>query len=509
MQINVLEYLENGALAQCADRSAVLQDGSSCTFAALDVLARKCGSAICRKSPKANRPIAVFLPKCIETIAANLGILHSGNCYTNLDVKSPAPRVKSILNNLQPTIVITSREFLPAVSALGIAAERILLVEEFTGDGRVVDDAEIARRRKLAIDTDPVCIINTSGSTGIPKSVVMSHRNIIDFMDWVMERFEFRETDVIGSLSPFYFDIYTLELFVCLAKAAQITIIPDSLATFPVKLVQHLAERGVTFLFWVPSIMVNIANMGLLATADLTQLKTVFFAGEVFPTKQFNYWRRHLPQALFVNLYGPIEITVDCTYFVVGRPFADHEPLPIGSPVGNTDILILNERNEAVADGETGELCVRGTSLAMGYWNDPEKTQAAFAQNPLNANYPERIYRTGDLAYRDARGEIMFVGRKDYQIKHLGYRIELGEIETAVGSIEAINAACVLYNAAKKEITLFFTSSEPINPAIIRQALSQVLPKYMLPTAFHQLEALPRNPNGKIDRHKLMSSFGG
>jgi non-ribosomal peptide synthetase component F len=233
----------------------------------------------------------------------------------------------------------------------------------------------------------------------------------------------------------------------------------------------------------------------------------VLFAGEVFPTRHFNYWRRRLPQATFVNLYGPIEITVDCTYYVVDREFQDDEPLPIGRPRRNVDVLILNERNEATGVNEQGELCVRGSSIAPGYWNDAAKTEQVFTRNPLNPSYPEQIYRTGDTAYRNERGEIMFVGRKDFQVKHLGYRIELGEIEHAALAVKGLGNACVLYDKAKKEITLFYEAVGEASPASIRQELSRSLPKYMLPTVFHRMDMLPRNPNGKIDRQVLADTF--
>jgi acyl-coenzyme A synthetase/AMP-(fatty) acid ligase len=220
--------------------------------------------------------------------------------------------------------------------------------------------------------------------------------------------------------------------------------------------------------------------------------------------KHLNHWRRALPGARFVNLYGPIEISVDCTYFVLDREFGDDEALPIGFPCRNTDVMILNEENQLCATEERGELCVRGSSLAMGYWNDPEKTAKAFVQNPLNPRFPELIYRTGDLVYRNQRGELMFVGRKDFQIKHMGYRIELPEIEYQVLAIEGVANACVLYHKAKKEITLFYeTKGDGLSPTAIRQKLAEIFPKYMLPTAFHQMPELPRNPNGKIDRNGL------
>jgi acyl-coenzyme A synthetase/AMP-(fatty) acid ligase len=247
--------------------------------------------------------------------------------------------------------------------------------------------------------------------------------------------------------------------------------------------------------------MVKIANMGLLDKIKLLSLKTVWFAGEVFPTKQFNYWKNNLKNCLFANLYGPIEITLDCTYFIVDRDIPDDEPLPIGIACRNTDLLILNDEDKLVEKGEEGELCVRGTSLAMGYYNNPEKTSLAFVQNPLNHAYPESIYRTGDVVSVNSRDEIIFKGRKDSLIKHLGYRIELGEIEhVIVNTLKIAKNGCIVYNVNKKEITLFYEANNDIPVVEFRKELAKALPKYMIPTVYTFMEELPRNTNGKIDR---------
>jgi amino acid adenylation domain-containing protein len=503
MQINVVEYLERGALMRCPDKTAIVDGANRYSFADVERYAKRCASRLIRRTHGSSVPIAVFLPRGAATIFADLGIVYSGNIYSNLDVKSPPQRIKNILGNLEPALVVTSQALAASVTALGVELDRMWIIDEIFGDSIDSDPAAIASRLERVIDTDPLCIINTSGSTGVPKGVVMHHRSVIDFMDWVMDRLGLDGSEVIGSLSPFYFDIYTLELFLCLARGSTIVVIPDELPVFPAKLVAYLAQMEISFIFWVPTIMVNIANLGLLEGVDLAKLRKVFFAGEVFPTKHLNIWRRKLPEAMFVNLYGPIEITVDCTYFVVDRELRDDEPLPIGFPCRNTSILILDDDDRPAKVNEPGELCVRGSSLALGYWNDPDKTAKAFVQNPLNKHYPELIYRTGDLVSLNDRGEILFLGRKDFQIKHLGYRIELGEIEHLVTSIGLVDNACVLYQRERKEITLFFEAKQQVPPAAIRQGLAAVLPKYMLPTVFHQMEALPRNPNGKIDRQGL------
>jgi amino acid adenylation domain-containing protein len=508
MQINVLEYFEQGSLANCCQKVAVIDHDRSYTFADVERFAKNCATLILQRTSTFNQPIAVFLPKSAQTVFADLGILYSGNCYANLDLKSPPERLKAILQNLGTSIIITSVTLLAPLRSFGVPDNQLLIVEDAMSSAATYDSAVLQARVEQVIDTDPLCIIHTSGSTGIPKGVALNHRSTIDFMDWVFQRLKLNGSEVIGSLSPFYFDIYTLELYLCLAKGATLVIIPEHCAAFPTKLLDFMTAQAISFIFWVPTIMVNIANQDLLAKWTLVNLNKIFFAGEVFPTKHLNYWRRHLPRTMFVNLYGPIEISVDCTYFIVDREMADDEKLPIGFPCRNSDILILNDQNQPAQVDQPGELCVRGSSLALGYWNNPERTEQAFVQNPLNTHYPERIYRTGDLVYRNGRGEIIFIGRRDFQIKHMGYRIELGEIEHAVLQVEGIFNCCVVYHQSRKEIALFFESGQNLSPTDIRVRLGAFLPKYMLPTVFHRMDKLPKNPNGKIDRQLLAERMG-
>jgi amino acid adenylation domain-containing protein len=503
MQINVLEYFEHGALAQHRDKTAVIDQERRFTFSDIERCAKNCAAMILQRTAALGRPVAVFLPKSAETVIADLGILYSGNCYANLDLKTPSERLRAVIKKLGPSLIISSAAHAETLRDLGVPDDQVLCVEGAMTPRSFHDAAALTSRLADVIDTDPLCIIHTSGSTGIPKGVALNHRSTIDFMDWVFQELKLDGSEVIGSLSPFYFDIYTLELYLCLAKGATLVIIPEQCAAFPVTLLEFMNAHAISFIFWVPTIMVNIANQDLFSMRKLESLRKVFFAGEVFPTKSLNYWRRHLPGVQFVNLYGPIEICVDCTYFIVDRDMADDEKLPIGFPCRNTDILILDDQNRLVRGTETGELCVRGGSIALGYWNDPERTADAFVQNPLNPHYPERIYRTGDLVYRNDRGELMIVGRRDFQIKHLGYRIELGDIEYAVLQLDAVRNACVVYNRDRKEIVLFFESVHELSSADIRARLAPFLPKYMLPSVFHRLEQMPRNPNGKIDRQLL------
>jgi amino acid adenylation domain-containing protein len=506
MQINVIEYFEKGAALKCGDKVAVVEQDRQFTFKEIERHAKNCAALILQRTSAARQPVPVFLPKSAGNIVADLAILYSGNAYANLDIKSPPQRLKGMLDNLNPGVIVTSAAHAAPLRALGIAEEKLLFVEQAMVPETLYDNMVLLKRLDSLIDTDPYCIIHTSGSTGLPKGVALNHRSTIDWADWAFDRLGLDGSEVMGSLAPIYFDAYTLEFCMMIAKGATWVVIPDFCATFPVKLVEFLTTHPINFIFWVPTIMVNIANQDLLAKAKLDRINKVFFIGEVFSTKHLNYWRRHLPGAMFVNLYGPIEITVACTYFIVDREFADDEKLPVGFPCRNTDILILNDQNQAAKVDEPGEICVRGSSLALGYYNNAERTAKGFVQNPINPHYPEWIYRTGDSGFWNSRGEIMFLGRKDFQIKHLGYRIELGEIEHAALQVGGIRNCCVVYNQNKKEITMFYECDKELAPAFIRERLSIALPKYMLPTIFNWMELMPRNPNGKIDRATLVAS---
>lgn len=503
MQKNILEYLFS-TVEKYPLKTAVIEENNSISFKDLDFKARVLANEIIKEQNFINQPIAVFLPKSINSIISDIAITYSGNIYMNLDVKSPSKRIQSIIELIQPTIIITNSKYIKTLNEISSNSILINLDEIIFNEADEVDDIYVEK----IIDTDPYCIINTSGSTGVPKGVVLNHKSFIDFTENSLDIFKFSDNEIIGSLSPSVFDIYSFELCMLMAKGSTILLIPETLSAYPIEILNLLQKHNVTFLFWVPTIMVNIANMDLLASVSLPQLKTVWFAGEVFPTKQFNYWRKYLPLTKFANLYGPIEITLDCTYFIVNRDIKDEEPLPIGIPYRNTDILILNENDQLIKEGEEGELCVRGTSLAMGYYNNPEKTSLVFTQNPLNKSYPEIIYKTGDVVSINEFGEMVFKGRKDNLIKHIGYRIDLGEIEhVVINVLKLIENGCVVYNNSKKEITLFYESTNEILLNEFRKQISTILPKYMIPTSYIKIDKLPKNTNGKIDRLHLKNIF--
>ena len=500
MKINLIEYFVE-TVTKFPERNAIVDGERKVSFAELDVLARRLAGEIIKGVKCKNRPVAVFMPKSVEALQSDLAITYSGNAYMNLDVKNPAERLGNIFALVKPAVVITNNRFKGIIDPIAVANGTVVINVEEIGE-EVPTQEELLNRISNLIDTDPYCIINTSGSTGTPKGVVLNHKSFIDFMAQTFDEYKFSENDVIGSLSPVVFDIWSYEMCLLMGKGTSIVVIPDTYSAFPVKILQLMQQNEVTYIFWVPTIMVNIANMGILDRVPLPFLRLCWFAGEVFPTKQFNIWRHSLPQTTFANFYGPIEITLDCVYYTVEREIANDEPIPIGKPFRNTDILILDENNQKVSEANMeGELCIRGTSLAMGYYNNPEKTAAAFVQNPLNHSYPEIIYRTGDLVFINSRGEIVFKGRKDSLIKHMGYRIELGEIEhVIINTLKLVKNGCVVYNHQRKEITLYYEAENELTSAEFRKAIGNTLPKYMIPVVYHYLPELQRNTNGKIDR---------
>lgn len=495
-RINLLSYFDELYDKATKDQIAVVEGDKSISICDLYENSRKFASYIQKLTDnKRNQVIAVFLPKGIDCVIANLGIIFSGNAFLNLDVKNPKERLQGIVNHCKIDTIISNSNL-----NTSIFNQTIINLDKIYYSK--LDEENLLYQYN--IDTDPLCVINTSGSTGIPKAVMLSHRGMIDFIEAVKKEKLITSNEVIGSLSPSFFDIYVFELCMLLVWGSKIVVIPDTLSAFPIKILEILKQQCVSYIFWVPTIMVNISNRDLLSELELPTLKKVWFAGEVFPTQKFKYWAEKLPNTEFVNMYGPIEIHVDCLYYKVPHDINTDRPLPIGKPFFNTSVLILKEDKTEAMQGEEGELCIRGSSLALGYYNDSEKTQKAFIQNPLNSTYPEKIYCTGDLVKLSDDGNYVFLGRKDTLIKRMGYRIELSEIEhVVVNSNIGIKNACVVYHSDSKDLILYYESDQRIEDALLKKKLLEKLPRYMVPTVFIFLEQLPRNSNGKIDRKLL------
>lgn len=494
----ITDYLEETA-RNYPDKTAFTDEKREITFQEVREEAQKVAVSLISMH-LFKKPVVIFMDKSVECINAFLGVAYSGNFYTVIDIHMPPARVEKILNTLQPEVLITDEaHYSEAAKTAGNI--KILRYEQMMSN--TVDGKLLLETAEHIVQTDILYVLFTSGSTGIPKGVIISHEAVIAYLEWGAETFHLDETAVFANQTPFYFVMSGFDIYQTIRNGGTMHIIPKNLFMFPLKLLEFLRDRKTNILYWVPSVLCFVANFNALPKLHLDGLKAVMFGGEVMPSKQLNMWRKEYPDVQFVNQYGPTEMTDICTYYIVDREIADNESLPIGIPCSHMDILLLDENDKPAKPGEIGELCGRGPSLAYGYYNDSDKTASAFVQNPLNTSYPEKIYRTGDLVRLNERGELIYVSRKDFQIKHMGHRIELGEIETAVSALEGVESNCCLYAGEKQGIVLFYTGSLDGNE-ILRQ-LKSSLPNYMLPNRRIQLEQMPLNLNGKIDRAQLKS----
>lgn len=496
MYQTVQEYLEQ-TVKDCPGKLAFADEDRQVTFAQLHQNARRVACAIGR-TDTVKRPVAVFMDKCVACLETMLGVAYSGNFYTVLDIHMPQARIHKITQVLQPALILT--DLTHAQEAQGLAeGAQVLIYDEAVAIKE--DDVLLYGIQKDISEEDILYVLFTSGSTGTPKGVVITHRAIIHYTDWVCNAFPLGQDTVFANQGPFYFALSVFEIFVTLKTGATCHIIPNNLFSFPVLLLKWLEEHQVNTLYWVPSIFCLVANFRALSEVHLPKLRLVFFGGEVMPSKQLNMWRKEYPNAMFVNLYGPTEMTDICTYYIVDRDISDNESLPIGKAAAHMQVMLLDENDHKVPPGQIGELCAASPSLAEGYYREPEKTAQVFVSNPLDPSGKSRIYRTGDLARIDENGDLIFMGRKDFQIKHMGNRIELGEIETAVSALDGVERNCCLYDAKRDKIVLFYTGT--LEKDALREALKLALPDYMLPNRTEKLERIPLNLNGKIDRAKL------
>ncbi|MBR5826495.1 MAG: amino acid adenylation domain-containing protein [Clostridia bacterium] len=502
MLTNVLDYLDR-SVTLYPEKIALSDSKNEATYAEFGEKSDAIGSAIIERSGTKNSPIVVFIDRNIESVISFMGIAKSGNFYVPIDRQLPVKRVELIVETLQPKAAIIWDKDNRILDEINFSGERILYEEAILH--KVNADALNAVREK-SIDTDPLYAIFTSGSTGVPKGVLVCHRSVIDLIENFAETFDFDDTRVFGNQAPFDFDVSVKDIYSCIRNGGSMHVIPKLFFSFPAKLIACINERKINTIIWATSALRIIENLNALEKTLPETLKTIMFSGEVMPNKVLNYWRNKLPDVSYVNLYGPTEITCNCLYYKVDRPFNDEDALPIGVAFKNTDILLLDGDNLITEPGIKGEICVRGTSLAHGYYNNHEKTAEAFCQNPLNKAYPELIYRTGDLAKYGEDGLIYFVSRKDYQIKHMGHRIELSEVEIAINSLPYIDAGCCIYDKTNEQIVLFYQSANECERDIMKDG-TKLLPKYMMPNRFIHFTELPMTKNAKIDRVKLKGEY--
>lgn len=502
MYKNILQVLENSQMEN-PQKIIFGEEKRNITYTEFVNNSKLIGTNLIDTLDAKNKPIIIFIDKTINCLEAMMGVLYSGNFYTIIDTKSPEDRVRNIIETLDSKTIIVDNKNLLKLKKYELLKDKenlnILLLEKLL-EGEIKQE-NLDKIRVDQIDTDPMYVLFTSGSTGTPKGTVVTHKSVLAYTSWVKKSFSIDENTIFGSQTPFYFSMSITDVFTTMLAGSTLYIIPKMYFSFPIKLLEFLEEKKINSIYWVPSALCIVANLGALKDIHLPNLKKILFAGEVMPIKQLNMWIAALPNCIYANLYGPTETTDICTYYVVDREFKNTETLPIGKHCDNCNIILLTENGQEAKDGEQGEILVRGSFLAQGYYANIEKTNEVFIQNPLNRKYPEIVYKTGDIGKYNEKGELIYLSRKDYQIKHMGYRIELGEIEKNIYAVDKIVLCACVYDETNQKIVLFYQGD--IGESELARELENKLLPYMRPNKYIKLTRMPYNSNGKIDRKEL------
>lgn len=502
MNYIVTHYLD-ATVEKWPDKVAFIDRAEKITFSELRAKAFSIANEFVKKEIF-KQPVLIFMEKSVPMIPCFMGVAYSGNFYSPLDTKMPPERVNKIIDTFNPSIVLTDKKHYEEVKKT-IPNVDIWVYEDLISNIDI-DHEKIINVSKKVIDTDILYVLFTSGSTGVPKGVIINHKAVIDFIDWIVDCYSFDDNTVFANQAQLYFDLSIQDVYAPMKTGATTVLIPNRLYSFPTRVWKMILDNNVNTLVWIPSMLSNFANLDILKHVEHAPLKTVLFCGEVMPMKQLNYWIDEYPETVFGNLYGPTECTEACTYYTLDRKFFDSDVLPMGKPCENSDAFIVDDNGDIVTEeGKIGELYVRGTCLSMGYYGNEEKTKESFVQNPLNSKYPELVYKTGDLVCYNSYSELVYVSRKDFQIKIRGYRVELGEIEAAATSIETVEYSCCLFNTDSEKLILVYSGN--IDKDNLENELVKKLQSYMIPDEYIKLDQMLFNVNGKIDRNRLKTLY--
>lgn len=503
--MNILTQFEQIA-ARWPEKTAVADEARSYSFAALRRAAACLGAAV--RARQSGGPVGVIVRRGADAAVLFFAAIYGGCFYVPLDPDMPAHKLGTILRDAEIGLVLGAAEDGKVLSDAGFAGTLLTLADAAAAPAALPDVA----------DETPLYMVYTSGSTGKPKGVLKSHGAMASFIRAYAARFGLTGEAVIGNQNPFFFDAAAKDLYYMACLGATLEVIPSEKFIFPVRLVEYLNARKITYICWVPTALAIVTQLNTFKQVLPETLQSVFFVGEPFPIKQLHKWLTALPDLRYVNLYGSSELAGVCCAYEIPRG-ALPEALPMGKPLDNCRVFLRTEDGFTTAPGVLGEVWIASPALALEYYGDPEKTAAVFTWEDLPDGTRARVLHSGDLARYDEAGNLVFVSRKDFQIKHMGRRIELGEIEAAAETLPELERCCCLYNEAKKRIELFCALNAPYNnvgtsiacppaqPPIdgkaIQSRLRPLLSDYMLPAKVHVLDSLPTNPNGKLDRQRM------
>ena len=508
---------------------AVVQGDARLTYGQLEKLSNRLARRLIHGGCQPGDRIALLVPKSLAAIAGIIGIYKAGCIYVPLDPAGPTKRLAAVMASSEPRWILSAGPVANLLDEIfqdkrvreetrvgwleSVPPERRSFRLEFSGkDIETVSDSpiDIATTRH-----GPAHILYTSGSTGMPKGVVITHANVIHFVEWAVRYFDMRSGERISGHSPLQFDLSMFDIFGTFAAGGELHLVPPDLNILPHKLAAFIRTSALTQWFSVPSVLTYMAKFDVVAFHDFPNLRRLLWCGEVFPTPALMYWMQRLPHVRFTNLYGPTETTIASSYYTLPScPDNEAADVPIGTACPGEELLVLGDDLRPPPAGEVGDLYIRGVGLSPGYWRDPERTRAVFIPNPHHPDSGDRLYKTGDVARVGADGLVYFLGRVDTQIKSRGYRIELGEIESAVRTLDGVaECAVVAIRTDGFEGATICCAFAPapgrtdVSPAKLRVALSQIVPRYMLPFRWLCFDTLPKNANGKIDRRNLTEAF--
>ncbi len=504
---------------------ALIDERGAMTYEDLYTASNRLANCLKGRGVQRQDRVAILLGRSAHAVVAMLGVLKADAIYVPIDVKSPVSRWKKILDDCQPAAILCGAAQRGEVDDLrkesgSVRAVVVFGTQEGVPDGAeasVIPWGEAARVSDVEpgyrnIDIDIAYIMYTSGSTGRPKGVAVTHLNVLNYIDWAVECFGIGRQDRILGTAPFHFDMSTFDVYAALKAGAALCIAPERVLLFPARLLDLMEKEGITVWKGVSSLFAYLSSTGALKKDRIPALRAALFGGEVLPTKHLIRWMETYPGKKFYNVYGPTEATGISTYYALESiPGSPREAVPIGTACANTEVVLLTENGDPAPPGTIGELCIRGSGVSAGYWNDDEKTKKAFAANPLNKVLHDRIYRTGDLARLRPDGNLEYVGRRDFQVKYMGYRIELYEIEKALVSLDGItNAAVLLCDSGLdgiQELVAFVESPIKIDAPATLEALKALVPPYMVPKKIFRLDRILVNGRGKTDRDALLAHY--
>ena len=520
MAVSLVDLLRRAALSVPNGLAVSQPGGPRLTYEALE----RSSAALAAKlrSQRGDR-VGVLGPKSVDTVIGLWAAMRTGAAYVPLDPTAPAARVAHIARDCGMTSLLASDSLAESAAAIQDAVPDLQVVtldnaSQATNERPCGGPSQLSPSPANARDL--AYILYTSGSTGVPKGVMVSHGAALGFVDWVVETLGLHAGDVLSNHAPFHFDLSVLDLYGAAAAAAEVVILDEEIVRFPILAADALERSRISVWYSVPGALRRMLRAGALAGRDLSALRAVNFAGEVYPVDELHALQAALPPSVrLLNLYGPTETNV-CTFWEVPPPGQwQEESPPIGVDCSSCESVVVDEQLRPVAPGEKGELLVRGATLMTGYWGDAERTARSFVADFLHPQLGDRLYRTGDLVSRDARGWYRFHGRRDHMVKVRGYRIELGEIEAALHALEGVREAAVVAvprdqvgGGQETELVAFVVLAERADhreaATSITQGLGRTLPKYMVPGEIRWIEALPLTSTGKVDRQALLRVAG-